>query len=179
MYLRDRATMLAAIVIMACVLTVPKTGQAKTVEAGDATTSWMGKGEVIDVGEGRVVISGTLKGVMVARHYKGAIRGPIHVAKLECPVRVDLDKKNNRRDIVGICTLVAHEGKDVAYAQFKCAGGLDECEGDFTFTGGTGGFNGISGTTPVILRLDVERLEDKKGEAFGYAHWPNLTYNLP
>ena len=142
-------------------------------------TSWMGKGEVIDVGEGRVVISGTLKGVMFARHQKGAVRGPTHAAKLECPVRVDLDKKNNRREIVGICTIVAHEGKDAAYAQFKCAGGLDECEGDFTFTGGTGGFSGMSGTTPVTLRLDIERLENKKGEAFGYAFWPNLTYNLP
>jgi len=47
MYVRDRATILAAIVILACVFTVPKTGQAKTVEAGDAMTSWMGKGEVM------------------------------------------------------------------------------------------------------------------------------------
>jgi hypothetical protein len=33
-------------------------------------------------------------------------------------------------------TLIAHEGQDIAYAQWKCAGTLDECEGEFTFTRG-------------------------------------------
>ncbi|WP_447979980.1 hypothetical protein [Candidatus Nitrospira bockiana] len=105
---------------------------AKTVEAGDGGTSWMGTGEVLDTGKGKQVVNGTLKGVMFVRHSKGAVRGPIHATKLECPVRVVLDKEKNRRESVGVCTLVAHEGQDIAYGLWKCAGALDECEGEFT-----------------------------------------------
>lgn len=152
---------------------------AKTVEAGDASTSWMGTGEVHDLGEGRLVINGTVKGVMFIRHSKGAVRGAIHAAKLECPVRVDIDDKNNRSESLGICTIIAHEGKDVGYAQWKCAGSVGECEGEFTFTGGAGGWSGISGVTPFRNRIDIERREPGKAEAFGYAHWPNLTFTLP
>ena len=152
---------------------------AKTVEAGDGSASWIGSGEVHDIGEGKLVINGTLKGVMFVRHFKGAVRGPIHATKLECPVRVVTDTKNNRRESVGVCTLISHEGKDIAFAQWKCAGALEECEGDFTFTGGEGGFSGISGATPFRSRIDIERQGSGRGQGFGYAYWPNLTYTLP
>jgi hypothetical protein len=152
---------------------------AKTIEAGDGSASWMGTGEVHDIGDGKLVVNGTLKGVMFVRHAKGAVRGPVHASKLECPVRVITDKKNNSRQSVGVCTLIAHEGQDIAYAQWKYAGPLDECEGEFTFTGGEGGFSGISGATPFRSRIDIERLESGKGQGFGYAYWPNLTYTLP
>jgi hypothetical protein len=116
---------------------------------------------------------------MFVRHSKGAVRGPVHAAKLECLVRVNLDRKNNRRESVGLCTIIAHEGRDIGYAQWKCAGTLEECEGEFTFTGGSGGLKGMSGATPFRSRIDIERMESGKVQAFGYAHWPNLTYTLP
>ena len=152
---------------------------ARTVEAGDAMTSWIGTGDVHELGEGNVVINGTLRGVMFVRHYQGAVRGPIHAAKLQCQVRVSTETKNDHRESVGICTIIAHEGKDIAYAQWKCAGKLEECEGDFTFTGGAGGLSGIAGTTPFRSRIDIERLEVGKSQAFGYAYWPKLTFTLP
>ena len=150
---------------------------AKTVEAGDATVGWSGKGQVHDLGAGRSVVNATLKGTMFVRHSKGVVRGPIHATKLECNVRIDTDTKKNQRDSIGICTMIAHEGKDVAFGQWKCSGSVEECEGEFTFTGGGGGLSGISGTTPFRSRIDIERPET--GEAYGYSHWPNLTYTIP
>ena len=80
---------------------------------------------------------------------------------------------------VGICTIIAHEGKDTAYGQWKCSGKLDEFEGEFTFTGGAAGLSGVPGRTPIRNRIDIERVEGGRSEAYGYSYWPKLTYTLP
>lgn len=103
----------------------------------------------------------------------------VHSSKLSCPVRVNLNRNKDYQAIEGLCTIVAHEGKDIGYAHWKCAGNLKECTGDFTFTGGSGGWTGISGTTPFQTSIVFEQQEGKTGQAIGYAVWPNLTYTLP
>lgn len=45
--------------------------------------------------------------------------------------------------------------------------------------GGSGGFAGMSGTTPFQTSIVFELQEGKMGQAIGYAVWPNLTYTLP
>lgn len=90
-----------------------------------------------------------------------------------------VNPKQNQRSEIGLCTVFAHAGKDVGYGQWKCDGGLSECEGDFTFTHGTGGWAGISGTTPMFNRIIFEKLEGERARAVGYANWPNLKYTLP
>lgn len=151
---------------------------AKTVEAGDSSSSWNGTGEVLDLGDGDQVINGIVKGVLISRH-KGEGKLIVHSSKLACPVRVNLNRKNDAQTIEGLCTIVAHEGKDIAYARWKCVGTLKECEGEFTFTGGAGGFSGVSGTTPFQTSIIFEQQEGKHAQAIGYAVWPNLTYTLP
>jgi hypothetical protein len=152
---------------------------AKTLEAGYASTSWMGIGEVHDLPDGGQVINAIVKGVMIVRHSNGEVGGIVHTAQLECPIRVTLNKADDHRGYFGLCTILAHEGKDVGYAAWKCAGGRMECEGEFTFTGGAGGFSGISGTTPFFSRIVFEKLEAGNARAVGYAYWPNLTVTLP
>ncbi len=152
---------------------------AKTIEQGYSSTSWMGNGEVHDLPDGGQVINAIVKGVMIVRHSNGAVGGIVHTAQLECPIRVTLSTKDNHRTYLGLCTILAHEGKDVGYAEWKCDGNHVECEGTFTFTGGAGGFNGISGTTPVFSRIVFETLEARNARAVGYAYWPNLTVTLP
>ena len=151
---------------------------AKTFEAGHASTSWIGSGEIHDLPDGGQVINAIVKGKMLVRHSKDAVGGIIHTANLECPIRVTLNK-NNHRTYLGLCTILAHGGKDLAYAQWKCEGDLDECEGEFTFTGGAGEFSGASGTTPFFSRIIFEELEAGKAQAVGHASWPNLTITLP
>ncbi|HSA86219.1 MAG TPA: hypothetical protein VLE46_08550 [Nitrospira sp.] len=152
---------------------------AKSLEAGYVSTSWMGSGEVHDLPDGEQVINAIVKGVMIVRHSNGAVGGIVHTAQLECPIRVTLSTKNNHRTYLGLCTILAHEGKDVGYAEWKCSGDHVECEGEFTFTGGAGGFSGISGTTPFFSRIVFEKLEAQHARAVGYAYWPNLTVALP
>lgn len=152
---------------------------AKTLEAGYASTSWIGSGEVHDLPGGGQVINAIVKGVMIVRHSNGAVGGIVHTAQLECPIRVTLSQANHQRAYFGLCTILAHEGKDVGYAEWKCAGGSMDCEGEFTFTGGAGGFSGISGATPFFSRIVFEKLEGNSARAVGYAYWPNLTVTLP
>jgi hypothetical protein len=151
---------------------------AKTVEAGESNSSWNGSGEVQDLVDGEQVINGTLKGVLIARH-KAESKTTVHSSRLVCPVRVNLNRKKDSQAIEGLCTIVAHEGKDVAYAHWKCIGNLKECAGEFTFTGGAGGFTGVSGTTPFQTSIVFELQEGKHAQAIGYAIWPNMTYTLP
>jgi hypothetical protein len=151
---------------------------AKTVEAGDASTSWYGNGEVQDLVDGHQLINGVVQGVLIIRHKVEAKR-VVHSSKLVCPVRVDQDRKNDYMAIDGLCTVVAHQGKDVAFSHWKCVGTLKECNGEFTFTGGLGGFSGMSGTTPFQTSIILELQDGRKGQAIGYAVWPNLTYTLP
>ncbi|NGZ96262.1 MAG: hypothetical protein CV089_09065 [Nitrospira sp. WS110] len=151
---------------------------AKTVEAGDFSSSWIGTGEFLELGNGEQVVSGMVKGVLIARHKDGD-KLIVHSSKLSCPVRVSLNRTKDSQAIEGLCTIVAHEGKDIAFAHWKCTGSLKECEGAFTFTGGLGGWTGISGTTPFQTSIVFELQEGKNGQAIGYAVWPNLTYTLP
>lgn len=103
----------------------------------------------------------------------------VHSSRLTCPIRVNLNRNKDYQAIEGLCTVVAHEGKDVGYAHWKCTGNVKECTGEFTFTGGTGGFNGMSGATPFQTSIVFELQDGKNGQAIGYAVWPNLTYTLP
>ncbi|MBS0181116.1 MAG: hypothetical protein JSS39_01830 [Nitrospira sp.] len=151
---------------------------AKIVDAGDSSSSWIGTGEFMELGNGGQVVNGIVKGVLIARH-KDAGKMIVHSSKLTCPVRVNLNRTKDSQAIEGLCTLVAHEGKDIAFAHWKCSGNLKECEGEFTFTGGFGGWAGISGTTPFQTSIIFEQQEGKTGQAIGYAVWPNLTYTLP
>ncbi len=152
---------------------------AKTLDAGYASTSWLGSGEVHDLGDAGQVINAIVKGVMVVRHSQGAENRIVHTAQLECPIRVTLDKKDTQRTYLGLCTIFAHEGKDIGYAEWRCSGDARECEGQFTFTGGAGGFNGVSGTIPFFSRIIFEKLEGSNARAVGYAYWPNLSVTLP
>ena len=151
---------------------------AKTVEVGDSSLSWNGTGEIQEMGNGEQVINGIVKGMVISRH-KHEDKLVVHSSKLVCPVRVNLNKKNDSQTIEGLCTVIAHEGKDVGYAHWKCVGNLKECTGDFKFTGGFGGWNGISGTTPIQTSIIFEQQEGKNAQAIGYSVLPNLTYILP
>ncbi len=150
----------------------------KTVEAGDSSASWHGSGEFLELGNGDQVVNGMVKGVLISRHKDGG-KLIVHSSKMTCPVRVKLNRGKDSLAIDGLCTMIAHEGKDIAYGAWKCTGTLKECVGDFTFTGGSGGFTGISGTTPFQTSIVFELQEGKIGQAVGYAVWPNLAYTLP
>jgi hypothetical protein len=87
----------------------------KTVEAGDSSSSWNGTGEFLELGNGEQVVNGIVKGVLISRHKDGG-KMIVHSSKLTCPVRVNLNRNKDYQAMEGLCTIVAHEGKDVGYA---------------------------------------------------------------
>jgi hypothetical protein len=150
--------------------------EAKTIEAGDATASWTGKGTLEDLGDGDRVFSGAITGTMFIRHPEESARALIHAAKIECQTVARISE-NKEEQHTALCVMTAHEGKDVAYGEMRCAGKKDECKGEYIFTYGSGGFKGITGKTPFVGGINIEHKAE--GRIYGYAHWPKLTYSLP
>jgi hypothetical protein len=151
--------------------------EAKTIEAGHATVSWKGKGVIEDLGNGDKVFSGTLTGMILVKHLpEGSEPAQIHKTKMDCQTILYINKNVEERKTI-LCILRAHEDKDLAYGEIRCAGKTGECKGEFTWVWGKGGFKGITGTTPFVGSIYIE--EQKEGEIYGSAHWPELTYTLP
>jgi hypothetical protein len=181
--MRSLSYFYSAIMMIGMVLAVGEhdysMAHAKAVEAGDSSSSWIDSGKVLELGHGdHQVIHGLVKGILISRH-TGDGKLIVHSSKLACPVRVNVNEKNDYKAIAGLCTLIAHEGKNVAYAQWQCVGTMTDCKGEFAFTGGAGGFSGVSGTTPFETSILFEAQEGKHVQAIGYAVWPNLMYALP
>lgn len=80
-------------------------------------------GEFLELGNGEQVVNGIVKGVLISRHKDGA-KMIVHSSRLTCPVRVNLNRNKDYQAIEGLCTIIAHEDKDVGYAHWKCAGNL-------------------------------------------------------
>jgi len=174
MRLTQSIVSIATLVIMSLSLIVVV--EAKTIEAGEATASWNGTGVIKDLGDADRVFTGAITGTMFIRHPEGAGHSQIHAAKIDCQAVVRItDNKEERQ--AALCMMTAHEGKDVAYGEMRCTGKKDDCRGEFSFLWGSGAFKGITGTTPFVGGINIERKEE--GRIYGYAAWPNMTYSLP
>jgi len=172
----QRNTRLSASAVSALILACSVGAEAKPVEAGDARAQWTGKGQITEMGEGAFGFAGSINGTMFIRHPREAQPDRIHAAHVQCQTvgRIWADKEDRQS---ALCVMTAHEGKDVAYGEMHCFGKKDQCRGEYTFTYGTGAFDGISGTTPFVGGINIERTEE--GVISGYAEWPHLTYSLP
>jgi hypothetical protein len=151
--------------------------EAKTVAAGHATVSWKGEGVIDDLGDGNRVFGGTITGTILVKHLpEGSAPAEIHAGKLDCQAIFRISENSEERH-TALCIVRVHESKDLAYGEIRCAGKKQECKGDFTFVWGTGGFKGITGTTPYVGGIFVE--DQKEGRIYGSAHWPEMSYSLP
>jgi len=151
--------------------------EAKTIEAGHGTVSWTGQGVIDDLGDGDRIFRGMITGVILVKHPPAGSAPPqIHKSKMDCQAILHISE-NQEGPKTGVCIISAHEGKDLAYGEIRCVGKKDECKGDFTWVWGKGGFTGITGTTPYVGGIIVEKQEE--GQIYGSAHWPNLTWSLP
>lgn len=151
--------------------------EANTIKAGHATVSWKGKGVIDDLGSGNRVFSGTITGTLLVKHLPdGSAPAQIHAGKLDCQAIFRISENAEERH-TALCIMRAHEGKDLAYGEMRCVGKKSECTGEFTFVWGSGGFKGITGTTPYVGGIIIEN--QKEGLINGSAHWPEMTYSLP
>jgi len=148
-------------------------------ETINAFTVWTATGSITETTTDHAKFEGTLGG----HFYVETDQGPVHAGIVSCPVTLDINVTDKSQQGAGKCSITADDGAQI-FGQLKCTGYfLIGCSGDFKFTGGTGRFEGIAGSGPVIVRSNTRVLiESVKGtvdaKAEGIMFWRRLHYTL-
>ena len=152
---------------------------ADTEETVKAFAAWQGRGQIFETGPNRSTFVGSFSGMVFIETEKG----PLDAGYMICPAILDVDLTDGSQVGKGRCTITAKDGARV-YADIACKGvHLVGCNGDFTFTGGTDRFDGITGGGPVTIRSGLSEAAVGAGNivqesAGGIIIWPKLTYKL-
>jgi hypothetical protein len=152
-------------------------GEERTVQA---MAPWQGSGEVFVVAPETLMILASFTGIMYLQGTQGALDAVVML----CPAVQTLDTKSKRAEASGHCTLTG-AGDDVVYSAWKCTGVQGACEGEFTLTGGTGKFAGITGGGKMTVRAALAETAASLSrggvvrDAAGLAVWPELKYTIP
>jgi len=153
--------------------------------AGEDTTvrafaAWQGGGQLIQTGPKETTFVGSLTGTVYAETEKG----PLESGSIVCPATVKISLEDGSQTGSGRCTMAAKDGS-LIFADVSCTGfRLVGCDGQFTLTGGTQRFQGITGGGPITLRSEfnaVVGVSDTvaQQQARGIMYWPALHYILP
>ena len=130
------------------------------------------------LGNGDKVFSGTLTGTILVKHLpEGSAPAQIHATKMDCQAILYISKNCRGTEYGPLHLESPCRTRTSRTGKYDVLGKTGECKGEFTWVWGKGGFKGITGTTPFVAGIYIE--EQKEGEIYGSAHWPNLTYTLP
>lgn len=170
----------SAIAVLGAILTCSV--QSAVAEEGTvaAMSPWQGSGQVYEVAPNRRLILGRYAGIM----YIETGEGSLDTAIMLCPAVQTIDTETRESGAHGHCVISDRED-NLVYSEWKCEGSVGACEGDFKITGGTGEFEGISGSGKMMVRTAlVETAIDLKNgavvrDAAGLAVWPELKYKIP
>jgi len=159
-------------------------GLVASVQAEEETVSimapWEGAGRVFLIGPDKLKFLGAFEGIMYIKDAKGALDAAVFV----CPAVQEIDAKNNTTTINGNCTIQTENG-DLVFAELSLAGVIGASQGKFTITGGTGSFEGITGSGDMYARTSVgaTAVNLESGAvleaAVGMALWPELKVIRP
>jgi hypothetical protein len=164
--------------LMALSLLTPGAG-AQDEPPLKAFSAWNARGQIFETGENRMTFVGSFAGIVYVENGQG----PIDAGYMICPTVVDVNTVDGKEQAKGRCTVTAKDGARL-YAEFDCHGvRMVGCDGDFTFTGGTERFKGVTGGGPVTIRSSVDDMAAGggniiEGVAAGIIVWPKLTYKL-
>jgi len=130
-----------ALAVAAVCLSVPASA-ADLPKSGTYTAhyGWTFSGQVQELGANRVVYVGVVPGVI----FNDAGKGFLHKARVDCTLLNDVNQ--GRANANGSCVVTDADG-DKVFVEWKCTGAMPACPGDERFTGGTGKYNGISGSS--------------------------------
>jgi hypothetical protein len=168
---------LAGLGIVLALLCPAMAGEDATVKAFAA---WQGSGQLFATGAKELTFVGALSGTV----YVETEKGPLESGRLACPAMVRIDIEDGSQNGTGRCTITAKDGAQI-FGDVSCTGiRLVGCDGQFTLTGGTQRFEGISGGGPVTLRSEfgqVAGISDTsvRQDSGGIMFWPALHYTIP
>lgn len=153
---------------------------AETQQTIKAFAAWQGRGQMFETGPTRATFVGSFTGMLFVETDKG----PLDAGFMVCPAIVDVDLTSGNQEAKGRCTITAKDGAR-AYADVSCKGvHLVGCNGQFTFTGGTDRFKGITGGGPVTIRSGLQEIALGSGNivqesAAGIMVLSQLSYKIP
>ena len=88
--------------------------------------SWISKGKVFPIENGKVFFHGEAKGTV---HHKDG-KGKLDTGRLYCTASIYIDEQSQKEEGSGFCT-VTTMSNDIIYANFTCAGPINKCKGNF------------------------------------------------
>ncbi len=155
----------------------PALAESSTISA---IIPWQGQGQIFPVNKDRLQFLGALEGIM----YVETVEGAMNEAFVRCPVVQTIDGTDGSTSATGNCLIVVST-EDTVFAELTCEGIAGLCVGDFTITGGTGRFDGISGSGQMTIRSPVHALAADLSDgtmihaAAGLLQIPKLRIDLP
>lgn len=161
-------------------LTTGGAAHAADGETIDAILAWSGKGHTYEIGVDRVIFVGALVGPI----YVDTEHGLVPSGSANCPVMVDIETSTAEQSAEGHCLIENVDG-DRVYADISCTGVFRiGCKGTITLTGGTGIFDGVTGSGDMLVRSErqsfVEQADGvRHAEGAGIMSIKGLTYTLP
>ena len=126
---------------------------------------WFGVGKVQQLEKGHLYWVGEFSGTFFNDKGEGS---PFHLAGVRCPGSNDVDLNNKKGKAAGTCVISEPGGGDQAYLTWRCEGDTQICRGTFDYTGGTGKYQGVSGSNTFTGVIHVNWPD---GMASGYATW--------
>lgn len=145
-----------------------------------AFAAWQSDGQAVQTGPNEATFIGTISGAV----YVETEKGPVDGGRLVCPAMLLVNMTDGTQSGAGRCSITAKDGARI-FAQLACTGvHLVGCHGDFTLTGGTDRFAGITGGGPFTVRSSLRELVGLTDNTVvetvsGIMYWPELHYKVP
>ena len=169
--------LLAFVLIQSANVTALKAAEETTVQA---FATWQSEGRLFRVGEDNALFVGGLQGIMFVENGKGEL----NTAKIVCPAMMEIRFEDAHMTGEGRCIITGVQGNRV-FGKWSCSGiALIGCKGVFELTAGTGKFQGVTGSGPIVFRTAIAQFARKSSEdnaksiGLGLTAWPRLTYRL-
>ena len=166
--------------LVALSLAITATASAAEERTVSGMAPWQAEGRVFQVGPDEVLFLGKFDGILYVEGAEGALDASL----LLCPATVNMHVSQNKTEGSGHCIVTGFDGS-MAYGRWECEGVRGLCQGRLTLTGGTGPYEGITGSGKMIIRTVLSALaaDFSNGEvvsgAAGLALWPELKYSIP
>ena len=156
------------------------TGVSAEKNSLTATIPYEGEGRVFQVAPDTMLFMGDFEGIM----YVETAEGELDQAFVRCPAIQKVNLKTKASSGYGYCVIAVSEGNTV-YAEWTCEGDPSGCRGEFTLTAGTGEFDGIKGSSKLLVRSPLHALlaDMATGSVVtteaGLVVLPKLSYEIP
>jgi hypothetical protein len=129
---------------------------------------WFGVGKAFEIEKGHFYWVGEFSGTFFNDQGPGS---PFHLAGVKCPAWYDLDLNRSKTAAGGYCIITDLDGHQAYLAWRNSSNAVGPGAlgpGTFEYTGGTGKYQGISGSNTFV---GVTQVNWADGTSSGYATW--------